>query len=97
LAIGLPLPVNEAKVKDHLIKEDKQDCGYCHSRLSGPWESVHEGDIHYKRTTCGDCSKDVWIKAGYMGDGHDSWNEKGKPEKSLDDHITEIESIKIIK
>ena len=85
-------------MKDHLITEEnqKQECGYCHNTLTGSWESVHEQEIHYKKTTCDCCNKEAWLKADFLGSGHDTWNEKKKPSKPLDDHIREIKDTEIV-
>jgi len=79
--------------------KDEEDflekCGYCHHSL-GEWSSVHEKDVHYKKSTCGSCEKETWVKADFMGSGHDEWNKREKPKKPLDDHIKEIETVKVL-
>ena len=70
-----------------------EQCGYCHTALEGSWVSVHEQELHYKKTTCSGCEKESWVKADFLGDGNDSWSEKKKPGKPLDDFIKEIESM----
>jgi len=98
LATGLPTHNQGEDMKDHLIQEEdqRQECGYCHNALQGKWESIHLHEIHYKKTTCGECERDAWVKADFLGSGHDEWNEKKKPVKPLDDHITEIEDMKVV-
>lgn len=82
----------------HLVKEEdqKENCGYCSTPVDSEWKSVHIGDKHYKSTICTKCGKDIMIKVGFLGSGHDSWSEKKKPKKPIDEHIKEVETIKIV-
>ncbi|MBN2567030.1 hypothetical protein JXB02_03015 [Candidatus Woesearchaeota archaeon] len=73
----------------HLIGERsaKEQCIYCAKDLTLlPWRSDFHGEIHYKTLTC-ECGKEVRIRIGFHGSGHDSWDGYIPSEKG--DHISE--------
>lgn len=63
------------------IINKKAVCFYCSSDLKEvEWKSEHLGSQHYKITNCPGCNKEIRLKAGFDGSGHDGWAGK-KDEK----------------
>lgn len=83
----------------HLVREPDfvKQCPYC-NREAKPthmhkWRSEFHWGIHYKTLVC-NCGKELRVKVGFHGSGHDSWNKKKK--ESLDDKVKVIEKYKVV-
>ena len=93
-------------MKDHLVKEHENvwNCLYCNSDLgANDWNSIWEGQFHYKLTVCKKCGRKHRVKVDFIGSGHDDWEEQvnlvfdeegkikieNKKKKSVEDRIRE--------
>jgi len=54
-----------------------QVCPYCHKKVNiRKFRSrFDETNFHYKRQLCS-CGKELSIKVGFSGSGHDTWQER---------------------
>ncbi|MBT4651310.1 hypothetical protein HOC13_02190 [Candidatus Woesearchaeota archaeon] len=75
-------------MKDQFIKNDcLKNCLSCSTALKEEnWNSIWEGEHHYKTNTCNNCGEKSWIKVNFDGSGDDDWKplEQEKEEPNLD-------------
>ncbi len=45
------------------------------------WKSEWNPGHHYKKTTCDNCGKEVWVTVDFEGSGHDDWKPDGNKTK----------------
>ncbi len=58
---------------------DRIQCLYCSQSLCEElWRSEWKEHVHhYKSVKCDDCGKKNWLKAPFLGSGHDQVSQKG--------------------
>ena len=68
-------------------------CGYCstnfeNQEVESQWDELDEQNHHYKSVSCNNCSKKSWVKADFIGSGHDSGIEE---EESIESMIRKVQ------
>lgn len=92
----------------HLLSEGelKTFCIYCKAEVPiKEWKSDWHLEMHYKTVKCS-CGKDLHVKAGFEGSGHDEWNghkftskitKKADGKKqNIEDKIRIVEKTKVV-
>ena len=66
---------------EHILSNvEGVECLYCSQSLSQElWRSEWKEHVHhYKSVKCDDCGRKNWLKAQFLGSGHDRVSQKGK-------------------